>query len=86
MSVHHLADYLTPETERAERHAETELQMHIARHADADATRFGYVLEAMNEPDETAFDRAVIRIAPWFLIGGGFAVIGIICATQWGWI
>ena len=55
------AEWIDAECLRADAHdAKAQTMQDAAR---AGETRFGYVLTALNEPDDSAFDRAVIRWA-----------------------
>ena len=70
------AEWIDAECLRADAHdAKAQTMQDAAR---AGETRFGYVLTALNEPDDSAFDRAVIRWAWPVLFVASLAVFGAI--------
>jgi hypothetical protein len=75
MTVHNFADYITPDTERAERHAETARQMAICRQTDAPLIN---LRDGIDKPDNRAIHRLFWLCA--------LAALGVIVAQIGGWI
>jgi hypothetical protein len=75
MTVHRIADYITPDTERAERHAAEARRLAVLRQTPADNAN---LRDGIKQPDNRAIHRLFWLCA--------LAALGVIVAQIGGWI